>query len=64
VGQRLDKAFPVGGGCEWTAPAEAAHWSDRQLYFFANDWPDRYDNNQPLPPSQGGPLRVTVTRLY
>ena len=63
VGKTLEHAFPVGTGCEWTAPAEAAHWAERELYFFANDWPNRYDNNRPLPPEEGGPLRVTVTRL-
>jgi hypothetical protein len=63
VGKDLRHAFPVGQGCEWTAPAEAADWESRQLYFFANDWPHMYGNNHALPPQQGGPLRVTVTRL-
>jgi hypothetical protein len=63
VGKDLQRAFPVGPGCNWTAPAEAAEWADQQLYFFANDWPGKYDNNHPLPPSEGGPMRVRVTRL-
>lgn len=63
VGKDLRHAFPVGSEGEWSAPAEAAQWAARQLYFFANDWPGRYDNHHPLGPEEGGPVRVVVTRL-
>lgn len=63
VGKSLQRAFPIGAGREWTAPTDDALGPDRQLYFFANDWPSKYDNNHPLSPKQGGPLRVSITRL-
>lgn len=63
VGKSLEGAFPIGVGRQWTAPAEDGRWPDRQLYFFANDWPSKYANNHPLPEEQGGPLRVSVSRL-
>lgn len=63
VGKDEKRAFPIGSACEWSAPPEIAEWSDRQLYFFANDWPGKYGNNHPLGPEKGGPLRVVVTRL-
>ena len=34
----------------------------RELYLFANDWPNRYGNNVALPPQEGGPLRAMLTR--
>jgi hypothetical protein len=63
VGQDLGQAFSIGAELDWSAPSAIADLPDRQLYFFANDWPSRYRNNESLPPEQGGPLRVTVTRL-
>jgi hypothetical protein len=57
------KAFYVGEGCVWTAPPDSIGLFNRQLYFFANDWPGKYCNNETLPPEKGGPLRVTITRL-
>ncbi|WP_157817371.1 hypothetical protein [Candidatus Thiodictyon syntrophicum] len=62
-GKDLTRAFPIGSGCEWSAPPEAAQWPDRQLYLFANDWPNKYDNNHPVGPEAGGPLCVVITRI-
>ena len=63
VGQNLGQAFAIGLFLDWSAAPDIAEQADRQLYFFANDWPSRYRNNIPLPPEAGGPLRVAVTRL-
>lgn len=63
VGENLDHAFAIGPGLDWSAPIEVAQLSDQQLYLFANDWPSRYGNNKALTPDQGGPLRVSITRL-
>jgi len=63
VGQDLERAFAVGAALDWSAPAEIAALPDRQLYFFANDWPSRYGNNHALPEKKGGPLRVSISRL-
>jgi hypothetical protein len=57
------QAFYVGEDRIWSAPHESIGLSNRQLYFFANDWPSKYKNNEVLPPEKGGPLRVTITRL-
>jgi hypothetical protein len=57
------QAFYVGEEHIWTAPSEFIEVSNRQLYFFANDWPSKYGNNEALPPEKGGPLRVTIMRL-
>ncbi|MDD5388340.1 MAG: hypothetical protein PHD37_03285 [Gallionellaceae bacterium] len=63
VGQDLQKSFPIGRTLEWRASSEVTGWPDRQLYFFANDWPSCYRNNHVLPPEEGGPLNVSITRL-
>jgi len=63
VGQNLDQAFAIGLRQDWSASPDIAQQADRQLYFFANDWPSRYHNNKALPPEDGGPLQVAVTRL-
>ena len=46
----------------WDVPAGGKDGA-RRLYFFANDWPSRYGNNQELPASEGGPLVVAVKRI-
>lgn len=60
VGQDLEHVFAVGKTLDWTAPPDIAGRPDRQLYFFANDWPSKYGNNYPVPED---PLTVNVTRL-
>jgi len=34
-----------------------------QLYVFANDWPSMYFNNKIASAEEGGPMRLTITRL-
>ncbi|MCF8151168.1 MAG: hypothetical protein K9K30_00585 [Burkholderiaceae bacterium] len=63
VGQNDRDAFVIGAGLDWTVPDSIAGFDDKQLNFFANDWPGSYGNNLALPPEKGGPLTVTVTRL-
>lgn len=64
LGWDLEHAFGIGPSLpDWPAPADVDALADRQLYFFANDWPGRYGNNHPLAESEGGPLRVTITRI-
>ncbi|HEY6896731.1 MAG TPA: hypothetical protein VI279_05675 [Rhodocyclaceae bacterium] len=63
IGADDANAFAVGAGLDWTVPDAAANAPDRQLYFFANDWRACYGNNHPLPPEQGGPLTVAITRI-
>jgi hypothetical protein len=60
VGENLEHDFAIGADLDWTAPPELANLTDRQLYFFANDWPSKYGNNHPVPDD---PLKVTVTRI-
>jgi hypothetical protein len=61
VGDDLTHVIPIGNALEdWAAPPEIAGLSNRQLYFFANDWPSQYCNNHPVPDN---PLRVVITRL-
>ncbi len=63
VGEDLAQAFPIGERREWSVPEAVGERSDRQLFLFANDWPSFYHNNRVVPPEQGGPLTVTITRL-
>ena len=64
VGQTDRTAFAIGRRKRWRAPGLAPGGDDR-LYLFANDWPQRIfqDNNRALDPAQGGPLRVTISRV-
>ena len=61
VGASLKHAFIIGRDKTWTAPATLNH--DRVLMLFPNDWDSKYGNNRSLSPREGGPLRVTVTRI-
>jgi hypothetical protein len=64
VGTDLAQAFAIGTGpVDWIVPATIATLPDRQLYFFANDWPFMYWNNRALYPAEGGPLQVTIKRI-
>lgn len=55
--------FPIGRGRLWTAPTAVPPDADRQLYLFANDWPGMLHNNRTVPDEEGGPLRVTISRI-
>jgi hypothetical protein len=55
--------FPIGRGRLWTAPTTLPANADRQLYLFANDWPGMLHNNRTVPDEEGGPLRVTISRI-
>jgi hypothetical protein len=61
VGASLKHAFIIGRDNTWTAPATLRR--DRVLMLFPNDWDSKYGNNRSLSPLEGGPLRVTVTRI-
>ncbi len=63
VGKDDKHAFRIGKKRTWTVPNEVKSLSDRQVYLFANDWNSRYENNESLEPSQGGPIKVTISRL-
>lgn len=59
--QNEQRSFAIGSAREWRAPQDLE--SAQELFLFANDWPTAYDNNIALPPEEGGPLKVTITRL-
>ena len=61
VGASLKHAFIIGRDKTWTAPATLRR--DRVLMLFPNDWDSKYGNNRSLGPLEGGPLRVTITRI-
>lgn len=61
LGRDLVRAFPVGTGLEWAVPHSVG--ADIELFVFANDWPDKYGNNHVLSEMEGGPMKVTITRL-
>lgn len=63
VGDDDRHAFAIGARLDWTAPDSIALLPGRQLHLFANDWRSRYGNNHALPPEQGGPLSVVITRV-
>jgi hypothetical protein len=58
--------YLLAGGREaiWNIPTEAGTLAPdaRELFLFANDWPNRYADNVVLQPQDGGPLRVMLTR--
>ncbi len=63
IGRDDAQAFAIGSALDWTVPAAAAGAADPALYLFANDWRRMYWNNHPATTAEGGPLRVTITRL-
>jgi hypothetical protein len=63
IGPSEQHLFSIGRGRRWTAPTTLPPVADRQLYLFANDWPGMLHNNRSVPDEDGGPLRVTISRL-
>lgn len=63
IGQHDQNAFAIGQARCWSAPSSLHNIADRQLYFFANDWPSKYQNNRTASDAAGGPMRVTVLRM-
>jgi len=63
IGPSEQHLFPIGRGRLWTAPATLPRNADRHLYLFANDWPGMLHNNRSVPDEDGGPLRVTISRM-
>lgn len=64
LGRDADGAFGIGAElADWRVPDAAATAQDPELCLFANDWPWMYWNNHDLDESQGGPLRLRITRL-
>jgi hypothetical protein len=62
VGRTLEHAFVIGKKTTWTAPMVLPEGVGAELQLFPNDWDSKYGNNRPLPPAQGGPMRVTILR--
>lgn len=56
VGKDDRFAFVIGDSASWVVPDEVGQMQDRSLYFFANDWPSMYSNNQ------GISMQVSVYR--
>lgn len=56
----------IGRYTRWSTPSRLTQSDDRRLYLFANDWPwpAFYANNRDLEPGSGGPMRVTIHRLF
>ncbi len=63
IGKDDHTAFAVDTTQPWTVPDITPPNGDRQLYLFANDLWLMYWNNRALTEEEGGPLRVTITRL-
>lgn len=64
VGVDVANAFAIGKEKPaWSVPETVANLPDRQLHLFANDWRCMYFNNHALSADEGGPLKVTITRL-
>jgi len=64
VGKNDKYAFAIGARGPWTVPAiDDVEPRVRKLYLFANDWENKYGNNQALAHGEGGPLEVTVYRF-
>lgn len=63
MGRSEQHLFAIGRGRRWTAPATLPADADRALYLFANDWPGMYANNRTVADENGGPLRVTISRI-
>lgn len=62
VGRRRTHLFATVEDQSWTAP-DPLPLGDQQLYLFANDWWIAYFNNAEVDKQDGGPMRVTVTRV-
>lgn len=63
MGRSEQHLFAIGRGRRWTAPATLPADADRALYLFANDWPGMDANNRTVADENGGPLRVTISRI-
>lgn len=63
IGRDDRHAFPIDTTRPWTVPDTLAVNGDHQLYLFANDWRWLYWNNRALSAEEGGPMRVTITRV-
>jgi hypothetical protein len=63
IGKNDRTLFAIDTRQTWTVPDALPTDDDQQLYLFANDWRIMYFNNRELPPEEGGPMRVTITRV-
>lgn len=63
IGPSEEHLVAIGRSRRWSAPTTFAPEADRQLYLFANDWPGMLENNRSVAEQNGGPLRVSITRL-
>ena len=63
IGRDDRNLFVIDTSQPWTVPDNLPAGDDQQLYLFANDWRMMYLNNRELPPEEGGPMRVTITRV-
>lgn len=65
IGKSEDDAhnFCVGGFGSWCAPQQLSGSQDQEIYLYANDWPDKYENNRALDKRCGGPMAVRIFEL-
>lgn len=64
IGQKLETARAIGKSEVITITAQdQPDPTPQTLTVFANDWPSWYCNNSIVTPEEGGPMRLTITRL-
>ncbi len=67
LGRDLRSARAIGCTGEWAVALvdlpSGQEETGAELFLFANDWPSRYGNNRVVEESDGGPMRVVVSRL-
>lgn len=64
IGRNLNTARAIGKSQVITITTQdQPDAAPQALTVFANDWPSRYDNNFIASPEEGGPMRLTITRL-
>lgn len=63
IGKNDRNLFAIDTTQPWTVPETLPADGDHQLYLFANDGRWLYFNNHALSPEEGGPTRVTITRV-
>ncbi len=64
IGQTVNTARTIGTDGEIVVGRQdIANGVSTELFVFANDWPSRYRNNKVASAKEGGPMRLTITRV-